>query len=208
MRQRDKSLTDIPAKKLSSTGTKLLWLKNNTETRAWNCKSFFTSYDCANFPHCLCKICFVFFSCVRYNQALVPYLHRSVHQPWGRIRSSRSTVGFLPLGCTVARRGRFLTKKMVYIEVGWNILYYCSTQQCVGWNRGGLCGSVWETENYLLYLAFAHFLFPGWSLTWSYCISYFWPTAWRTSTLMSWKPNKRNKMWPCTHYNMKTPENE
>lgn len=45
--------------------------------------------------------------------------------------------------------------------------------------------------------------FPGWLLTWSYSISYYWLTVWRTSTLVSWKPNKSNKMCHGTHYDMK-----
>lgn len=61
---------------------------------------------------------------------------------------------------------------------------------------------MWETEYYLycifIVLTSAPFLFTCWSLCWLYGIS----TVWKTSTLVSWKPNKKNKMCPCTDYVM------
>lgn len=107
-------------------------------------------------------------------------------------------MAFRPLGCTVAHRG-FL-QILQSVQIKYNVLLLHTTVFKVK-QRRALWACVWDRVVFTV-LPFANFLFPSWSLTWPYCVSYFWPTVWWTSTLVSWKPNKRNKKCPRTNYDM------
>lgn len=92
-------------------------------------------------------------------------------------------------------------KKTLYSEVKWNILYYCSTQQFLAWNRWNLCGCGWKTRTLFTVLTFAHFLFQVEPWPGHIVFPTFGPQCGRPPTLVSWKPSKRNKTWRCADYN-------
>lgn len=64
IREKDKSVADSLAKKLSSTGTKLLWLRKKTEMRTEIAMviAIFHLYDCAHFSHAALVQCREMFS--------------------------------------------------------------------------------------------------------------------------------------------------
>lgn len=128
----------------------------------------------------------------------------SVHQTSERILGNRSIVAFRPLGCTVVHRGCFLQISQS-VQMKYTVVLLLTVLRVK--QRRALWAFVGDSAVFSVFPS-GHFLFPGWSLTWSYCISYFWPTEWWTSTLMSWKPNKRNKCDPAQIMIWQTHENE
>lgn len=140
---------------------------------------------------------------LHYFNILPPYLHTSGRRLSKRILASRSIGAVRPLECTVAHRCCFL-KIIPCSQVKWNALHYHYTQHYFSRNRGALVLERKKPHSvYCNAVCLFSSRFPGWLLTWSYSISYYWLTVWWTSTLVSWKPNKSNKMWHGTHYDMK-----
>lgn len=133
-------------------------------------------------------------------QVLASYPHKSVHQPWGRIRGNRRSEAFRPLRCTVADTDDFLQIKRKLVRVNERYsTYQVKQMKSHGLGRGG---ETWTLFTVLL----SSSTFPLWSLTWScYAFLFFLklvvhsvlgpaPLAPSPPThMVSWKPNRKTE---------------